>query len=317
MTIRIPAVLSSAWRAWLAGLLATGKPARSAQLLRIRCRAVGLGKMDRTGGVAPCAVRSSARCGPRAGRAWYRVVRPCIDTGIRVVVSIAGGQIPHDGDQSDDDDDLHDTHPMRWRDSTTELVSARPRPRSVRGFRYQLSGSSGPTSWPSIRSTDLALRDRHDIPAESAKLAGIAPVALDVALELGVPESDAGLRRVRVAAALESVPEAAVYKVDGAVLRQHDVGAPGKLLRAQTESIAGAMQRGAHLLLGNGVLAADAGHVPAAALAGEAVGHGALACRGRPGPGPRSRARGRYLMRGERPRTPVPGCAGTGSRRDS
>ena len=62
----------------------------------------------------------------------------------------------------------------------------------------------------------------------TAELEAFGKVALAVALNLGLPEAGTGLGKDEVTAAFMAVPEAAVYKDDGAILAKHNVGRTGQ-----------------------------------------------------------------------------------------
>src|SRR5437762_2710516 len=69
------------------------------------------------------------------------------------------------------------------------------------------------------------------------------------------------------------MPVATMDKDRRAVAREHDVGPPRQLPLVQPKPETGSVQQRAQMLLGAGILAADARHVPAAMLFGQDVDH--------------------------------------------
>ena len=122
----------------------------------------------------------------------------------------------------------------------------------------------------------LAFPHHNNLPPQLAEFTTHAAVALDVGLELGVPERSIGLRCCRVAAAGVAVPEAAMDEDDHAMPGQHDVGLAREVLAMQAEPVAHPVQGRSDEPLRSCVLAADAGDVPAAVGFGDPV-HGVSA----------------------------------------
>lgn len=99
-------------------------------------------------------------------------------------------------------------------------------------------------------------------------------VAVAVAGDLGFPEVDVRFRLRRIAAALMSMPEAAVYHDRDSVLRQNDVRAAGQLSVLQAEAEAMGMKTPPYQDFRFGVFAEDAGHAAGSLGGGQGVGHG-------------------------------------------
>lgn len=114
----------------------------------------------------------------------------------------------------------------------------------------------------SRRLPKSALPDDEDPPAISAQLADRDFVASDVVGELGHPERDVALGRVRVSTTTVSMPEAAVHEHNDSVAFQDDVRAPGQAPIVKPESIAQSVQDRADRDLGCRVAGSDPGHVP-------------------------------------------------------
>ena len=83
-------------------------------------------------------------------------------------------------------------------------------------------------------------------------------VAFLVAVDLSLPELAITLWQYIVPAAFVAVPEAAVYKDDGPVLAQDDVGGAGEPAHVDSVAVTARVQVTAHEHLGLGVFALDA-----------------------------------------------------------
>jgi hypothetical protein len=84
----------------------------------------------------------------------------------------------------------------------------------------------------------------------------------------------AGLGYYVVFAAFMAMPEAAMYKDDGAVAGQYYIGPAGHIFYVQAVAVAMGMQVAAHQHFGLGVLALYAAHVVAAGFLAMHIGHG-------------------------------------------
>ena len=109
---------------------------------------------------------------------------------------------------------------------------------------------------------DLAGPNYKDFPARSREGGLIGAVTGDVAVELGVPEFRTGLRSLLALPAVMAMPETAMDKDNGAVAREHDIRAAGKVPPVQTVAEAFAKQHGADELFRTGIAAFDRGHHP-------------------------------------------------------
>ncbi len=107
------------------------------------------------------------------------------------------------------------------------------------------------------RPFELALPDGQAVPSHGLELGLVQLVALLVASHLGLPELGIRLRMGIGAAAVMSVPEAAVYENAGPVLRQHYVRRARKAFYVDSEAETGRVQGLAHLQLRGSVLASD------------------------------------------------------------
>ena len=91
-----------------------------------------------------------------------------------------------------------------------------------------------------------------------------AAVALDIRLELGLPEAWSGGGHLGVSASLVEVPEAAVDKNGDLAAGHDDVRSARKVAPMQPESVARGEKQSADKKLGLRVLPSDAGHHSAA-----------------------------------------------------
>jgi hypothetical protein len=120
----------------------------------------------------------------------------------------------------------------------------------------------------------LALPHRDHPPSKLAELPGSLLIPLLSSPDFFPPPFGACFRQAEVFAPFVTVPEAAVDKNHRLVIWQNNVGLAGELfvLRAvDGETIAHGVQDGSHHALGLRVFAADAAHVPGAALGREAI----------------------------------------------
>lgn len=114
----------------------------------------------------------------------------------------------------------------------------------------------------------FTLPDGDDFPAESLQLAVLPPVAGHIFRKLGFPERLVAFGGIGKAATQVPVPIAAVNQNHGAASRQNNVGTPRQVFAVQPESVAHPMQQRTNQSLRTGIRAADAGHIPTAALSG-------------------------------------------------
>ncbi len=92
-----------------------------------------------------------------------------------------------------------------------------------------------------MRVSELTLPYSQDLPTRSAKAGSVAPVALDVAIELAAPEGSVGGGRGCEATAGVPVPEAAMHENHRVPSRKDEVGAAGEIRAMKAESEAGVM----------------------------------------------------------------------------
>src|SRR5579875_1433988 len=104
---------------------------------------------------------------------------------------------------------------------------------------------------------NLALPQHDYAPAEFAEGRGVGAVPLHIPAPFGRPELGTRGWGDGTVFATVTVPEAAVYKDRGAVLRQHDVRPAGQVLAVQAVTEAHPVQDGAHAHLRPGVRRAD------------------------------------------------------------
>ncbi len=109
---------------------------------------------------------------------------------------------------------------------------------------------------------------------------GVLFVVGDVAVELGLPPFGAGFRGGGSLASFMAVPEAAVDEDDRVVFGKDDIGFAGEVFPVQAEAVAGAVEHGADLQLGLGILAADLRHVPRSLLWRQRIHRRSLRLRG-------------------------------------
>ena len=87
-----------------------------------------------------------------------------------------------------------------------------------------------------------AFPDNCDSPPGSEQLVSVAPVTLDVRVELRLPEFRSSCRGGCVRATSVPVPEAAVNEAHGSKSRKHQIGGAGKLAVVQAESETAGME---------------------------------------------------------------------------
>ena len=95
------------------------------------------------------------------------------------------------------------------------------------------------------------------VPSEHSQLDAFLYVALFVTFYLLLPELAITLWRYVVPAAFVAVPEATVYKDDGLVFAQDNVGGAGELAHVDPVAVATRVLVTAHEHLGLGVFALD------------------------------------------------------------
>lgn len=123
------------------------------------------------------------------------------------------------------------------------------------------------------RMLQRALPDGGYTPAKSLKRLHVAPIAVDIAQELPLPELFVGLGCGGVAAALVSMPEAAVDEHHRPVLREHKVRRARQLSDMKSIAKSPGKKKGAKGPFRPGVLSANVRH-HAAALRGGRDAHG-------------------------------------------
>ena len=95
------------------------------------------------------------------------------------------------------------------------------------------------------------------MPAEAAELDAFLYVAFLVSLYLLLPVLSIALGQYEVPASSVAVPEAAVYKYDGLVFVQDNVGCARELAHVDSVAVTARVQVTAHEHLGLGVFALD------------------------------------------------------------
>lgn len=105
----------------------------------------------------------------------------------------------------------------------------------------------------------------------SGSVLGVVPC--NVRREFGLPELRARCGSGRVPASLMPMPEAAVHKDDGAILRQNEVRSAVDLLRMKPEAETARVQCPPESQLGLGVVSPDPRHHPGTGLLVYDIGH--------------------------------------------
>ena len=121
----------------------------------------------------------------------------------------------------------------------------------------------------------MSFPDYYSVPAEKAELDAFFHVALYVAFYLLLPVLGIALGQYKISAVFVAVPEAAVYKDDGPVLAQDNVGGAGEPAHVDPVAVATRVQVTAHEHFGLGVFALDACHTSVSLLFGHPVCHSA------------------------------------------
>ena len=111
------------------------------------------------------------------------------------------------------------------------------------------------------------------MPAEEAELDAFLYVALFVTFYLLLPELAIALWRYVVPAAFVAVPEATVYKDDGPVFAQDNVGCAGQALDVYAVAVAMGVQITSHNQFRFCILALDARHALVPLLFAHSVCH--------------------------------------------
>lgn len=114
------------------------------------------------------------------------------------------------------------------------------------------------------RVLQCALPDDRHAPAERMEHPRMAPVTIDIFLELLLPEHLVGPGSGGIATALVSMPEAAVDENHGPVLRKHKVWGAGQSPHMKSISKPLGEKKGAKYPFRPGVLSANARHHAAA-----------------------------------------------------
>ena len=131
---------------------------------------------------------------------------------------------------------------------------------------------------------ELALPDGEDVPARVLQQAALLGVAVPRPGAFGFPELGVGLGGVLPHPTVVEVPEATVDEDDFVAAGEDQVRVTRETSAAggavQPVAVALGVKQSSDQQFGLGVLAADPGHVPAAPLGGQLVGHGLVARQG-------------------------------------
>lgn len=124
---------------------------------------------------------------------------------------------------------------------------------------------------------EFALPHREDLPAGSFQPEALLGVPVPGPRTLGCPEFGVAFGGVPARAAIVEMPEAAIDEDDLAPAGEYEIRAawqpPAACGTVQSITVALGMEQPAHQHFRFGVLAADAGHIPAPLLGRELVRH--------------------------------------------
>ena len=112
-----------------------------------------------------------------------------------------------------------------------------------------------------------------NFPTELLQISLPLPIPHDIAFKLVVPERLSTFRRICELAVSVSVPETPVYKHDGPQFRENNVRATGETPYMDAEAKPQSVQQRPDRQFRLCILGANPGHVPAAPLLCDAIGH--------------------------------------------
>ena len=155
------------------------------------------------------------------------------------------------------EDPSHDSRTMPGR------TAARQRGRGFWGLvRTALPAQKGVKSIPEARGAALGLALPNDVhaPTTLVQRLDVLPVALDIAVELRLPETRASGWRTRRATAWVPMPETAVDEDDSSAAGEHDIRSSRQVLSMETEAVSRTMQCRPDFQFRSRVLSAHATH---------------------------------------------------------